>query len=66
MVRSIEKLADRFLSRFAPRLEAKADRCSCSGRGYKKAANNICTGGNETGLWRCNGCHWVFVECVHY
>ncbi len=56
MITTINKMSDRLLTVFAPRLTAKADPCSCTGSGCKWA--EACDTGGWYYRWCCNGCHW--------
>lgn len=61
MVRGIERIADRFLDAFAPRITAKADPCNCgTGSSCYWGAECATAGCNLYRLrWCCNGCHWT-------
>ncbi|MEU4834041.1 hypothetical protein [Streptosporangium sp. NPDC023615] len=54
MTATIERMADRLLGAFAPRVTAKADLCSCTGYRCKWVANCYHC---------CNGCHWRVARC---
>jgi len=70
MLQTVDRLSDKLLAMFVPKVEASAEPCTCVGFG-KTQSNCFCnTGAGCFGdwikkTWQCNNCQWVLTEGCH-